>query len=124
MRSFAPRDCRSARDAWRCVALLLAAVGCVACDDDPLELTNDDREVVVPDRYRSCSVDEDCTLVSVSCDGCCQRDAVTKELEEKFDRDRRESCAGFSGDECDCSFQEMRALCEKERCVAIQIPVD
>jgi hypothetical protein len=99
-------------------------MGCLfGCDSAPLEVTNDDREVVVPDRYRDCSLDKDCVLTSISCDGCCQRDAVAKDQKDEFERDREESC-DYSGAVCDCSFSEMRAICDEERCVAVELVVN
>jgi hypothetical protein len=110
---------------FSCLALLLAAMGCLcACDDPPLELRKGDREVVVPDRYRNCSVDEDCVLVSTACDACCQRDAVAREQQEDFERDRKESCQGYSGPECDCAPLELRAICDGEHCAAVPLVVN
>lgn len=104
--------------------LILAAFSCMLACGGPLELTNDDTEVAVPERYRECSVDDDCTLVSISCNGCCQRDAVTKSLEKAFERARRDSCSGYPGPECDCEFRKLDARCKNERCTAVPTPVE
>lgn len=110
---------------FRCLAMLPAASSCeLACDADPLELTHHDSEVVVPARYRACSTDDDCVIVSISCDGCCQRAAVTKTMQDEFERDRKDSCAGYDGLECSCISPELDARCEKERCVALAIAED
>ncbi len=112
-------DMRGMMFATARATLFVCTVGCVlSCASDPLELTNEGREVVVPDRYRSCARDEDCMLVSIACDGCCQRGSVAKEFGDEYERDRRESCSRYRGPECDCMFLEMRALCEAERCRA------
>ena len=105
--------------------LALAAVSCLlACDTEPLELTTDGTEVVVPDRYRGCAVDDDCTLVSISCDGCCERDAVAKSLAKEFESTRKDVCSGYEGPECDCEFAKLDARCKNQRCAAVPTPVE
>jgi hypothetical protein len=120
------RDLKSKPNGLRLrrLSLMLAAFSCaLACDDEPLELTKGDTEVVVPERYRECSADDDCTLANISCDGCCDRDAVAKSLAKAFERDRKGSCSGYDGPECDCAFAELEARCKEERCVAVPVPV-
>ena len=99
--------------------MLLAALCASACDDGPLPLANEDMQVVVTERYRACTEDSDCTLADISCNGCCERDAVTTDLVDAFERDRAETCAGYRGPVCDCVVLPLEARCREDRCVTV-----
>jgi iron only hydrogenase large subunit-like protein len=96
--------------------LLLVCLLCAAACGDPLPLTNDDSQVVVTEKYRACSNDSDCVLASTSCNGCCERDAITSDLADEFDRERTKSCSGYEGPVCDCVFLPLAARCIDDRC--------
>jgi hypothetical protein len=96
----------------------LAALALGACSDDgPYALDREGGAVVVTEIYRECLSDADCVLVRVSCDGCCQRDAIASELGAEFEAAREEACRGYSGAECDCDIQPATARCMESRCI-------
>lgn len=75
--------------------------------------------VVVTDSYRSCETDADCSLVSTSCDGCCQQDAISHGLQRTYQARFREACAGYSGAICDCDVLPAEARCIEAKCALV-----
>lgn len=67
--------------------------------------------VLIGNEWRACAQDSDCVLVDVSCDGCCQQDAVATSVESDFGPARTDACADYEGGECDCCFVIREAAC-------------
>ena len=60
---------------------------------DPYALVRNDNVVEIGAAYLDCKVDEDCTLVGIGCNGCCQYGAIDEDLrstyEENFEQGLR-----------------------------------
>ena len=61
------------------------------------------RELIVPDDYRLCQIDSDCTFVETRCNSCCGYVGINKEFEEIFYQEiYSPSCENYNGPVCDC----------------------
>ena len=76
-------------------------------------------EVLIGSSYRPCSADEDCVLVDVGCDGCCQRDAIAEDLRADYMTEHGAICADYRGAICDCGYTPLEPHCVDARCVAL-----
>jgi hypothetical protein len=108
------------------VVLSLCFSQASGCDDSstgpdsktPFTLERQDTNVSVSEAYRPCVADIDCTLVNVTCNGCCERDAISSALVTTYKENRDAACFDYRGGVCDCDFLPMTARCEAQRCVA------
>lgn len=73
----------------------------------------------VASEYRECTADADCTLVSVACDSCCDREAVATSKQAAYEQERERACASFRGGECDCSRRPLAARCLEGSCAEV-----
>lgn len=69
-----------------------------------------------PDRYKACQEASECAIVDVSCNGCCQRDAVARKDSLDYVDHRERTCVGEQGAVCDCCYFPVEAVCEKNLC--------
>jgi hypothetical protein len=81
-------------------------------------LARAEANVVVNTKYRACGSDRDCKLVSTSCAGCCERDAIAVGLERTYDENFTNACADYEGAVCDCMEQPAEAHCIDAICVS------
>jgi hypothetical protein len=75
--------------------------------------------VSVSEIYRLCSNDADCKLVSTSCNGCCEQDAITRGRQSQYAEELAVACAGYEGPVCDCELKPVSARCISARCRAL-----
>lgn len=69
-----------------------------------------------PDRYRACQEASECAIVDISCNGCCQRDAVARKDSAAYAGHRERTCVGREGAICDCCYFPVETVCEKNLC--------
>ena len=96
--------------------MLLAACGSDHPVIDPggprdYSLQREGANVAVTPVYRYCSADTDCALVNVTCNGCCDRDAIAASLTDEYRSAHEDACEGYSGGVCDCAPESLRAVC-------------
>lgn len=97
---------------------LTIAAGLTACQsssqapDGGTPLT----EAVPPDELRGCRMDDDCTKVNTSCNGCCEQAAVNAASTAAYDAHKVRVCAGYAGPICNCFFRPSRVLCREHKC--------
>jgi len=82
-------------------------------------LTRDDADVVVGEVYRMCTQDHDCTLVGISCNGCCGQDAISRLREMTYRQELEAACRDYEGAICDCEPKALSAVCVQARCRAL-----
>lgn len=85
-------------------------------EPNPYTLERKDDRVEVTDVYTMCKSDDDCSLVNVTCNGCCDRESISSSLESKFDDEKELACSDYEGAICDCQELPLTAVCEDERC--------
>lgn len=69
-----------------------------------------------PSALQGCQGDSDCVLVDVSCNGCCERDAVNKNDTARYSDFKTRTCVGTWGAVCDCCYYFSKAICDKGAC--------
>lgn len=69
-----------------------------------------------PADLKRCEVDADCILVDISCNGCCDRDAVNRKDSLRYLEHRQATCVGELGSICSCCHFLARAACEAGSC--------
>lgn len=79
-------------------------------------MTRREAEVLITDAYTECNADEDCRLVSTSCNSCCQLGAIHSSLEATYEPNREAACADYRGGECDCDLPNASTRCVQGRC--------
>lgn len=112
-------DCAFAPLEARCVDSMCRAVSSPVEGDYRLARLGTNVLVTAP--YRDCQQDADCSLVSISCDGCCQRDAITSTLESTYDTNFAAACADYRGAICDCNIQPAEARCIDAVCTHVAL---
>ena len=70
-----------------------------------------------PAALKECEEDADCILVDISCNGCCDRDAVNREDSTSYLEHKRMTCVGEPGAICSCCHFPAKAACEAGICV-------
>jgi hypothetical protein len=88
----------------------------VVSNPDPLALMRVDSTVQLTDAYTACAAHSDCRLVFTGCDGCCQRGAINRELENAFIEHFQSACDDYMGVECTCELRDYVARCDAGRC--------
>jgi hypothetical protein len=97
---------------WLLIAICHILLGCQRDGSTP-------ETAPAPADLQHCRDDGDCILVDISCNGCCDQDAVNrKDSAEYFDHKSR-TCAGYSGPVCDCCFFKRKAVCTGGRCESL-----
>ena len=110
-------DCSFAALEARCVESMCRAVQMPAAGDYRLIRKNENVVVTAP--YRNCQQDADCILVSISCNGCCERDAIASTLESTYDENFSAACADYRGGICDCGLVPADARCIDSVCTHV-----
>ena len=101
-----------------CITSICSA--CASHDDNPYALDlDDDGNVAITEPYRACTVDADCERVNITCDSCCDVDAITATLVDRFRAERERACAAYDGPVCDCNARPPAARCIQQRCAAV-----
>jgi hypothetical protein len=72
--------------------------------------------VQLTDAYTACAEHSDCRLVFTGCDGCCQRGAINRNLEDAFIESFQSACDDYMGVECTCELRDYVPRCEAGRC--------
>jgi hypothetical protein len=75
--------------------------------------------VRVSDRYRTCGVDDDCVLVSTSCNACCDQDAIGTGDRDAYRTNFERACSGYQGAICDCEPLDLVPICQDGSCRAL-----
>lgn len=84
---------------------------------------------IITDNLKKCEKNDDCILVPIGCDGCCQYDALNKNNNDIYHKLLTDSCKEYSGAVCDCLSMsdlgyEEKAVCENGLCRRIEIPIN
>lgn len=69
-----------------------------------------------PSALQVCQEDGDCVLVDISCNGCCERDAVNKKDTTMYSDFKARTCVGTFGAVCDCCYFPSKAICDRGAC--------
>lgn len=70
-----------------------------------------------PAALKECAVDADCILMDISCNGCCDRDAVHRKDSASYLEHKRMTCVGEPGAMCSCCHFPAKAVCEAGLCL-------
>ena len=76
--------------------------------------------IPVPPALQACSSDQDCLVVSTTCNGCCQQGAVSRAHAADYDDARAKGCKGFSGAVCECMATPATAQCISGLCTLVE----
>lgn len=68
---------------------------------------------------RVCKVDADCILANISCNGCCQEEAINKKDSAGYAARKLKLCVGKLTSVCDCSPLPSIAKCLNTRCEVV-----
>lgn len=71
---------------------------------------------------QKCAKAEDCILINISCDGCCEREAINRTDSMSYMDLKSKTCVGKKGSICDCSELPAQAICENTVCKMVVIP--
>jgi hypothetical protein len=91
-------------------------------DRSVYKLERNGANVEVTPAYQECETDKDCTLVNITCNGCCEREAIQSSLEGEFEDAKKLACEGYQGPQCDCQELPETAACTAGRCEAVLEP--
>lgn len=69
-----------------------------------------------PADMQHCRNDGDCILVDISCNGCCEQDAVTRTDSSDYYDHKLRTCVGEPGPVCNCCFFKRKPACVSGRC--------
>ena len=69
-----------------------------------------------PAKYKKCQDVSECVIVDMSCNGCCQRDAVNRQDSSAYMGHKGRTCVGQPGGICDCCYFPVETVCEAGLC--------
>jgi hypothetical protein len=69
-----------------------------------------------PSQYKACGDVSECVIVDISCDGCCQRDAVNRKDSAEYEAHKGRTCVGRQESICDCCSLPAETVCEQGLC--------
>lgn len=69
-----------------------------------------------PAKYKKCQDVSDCVLVNVSCNQCCEQDAINRKDSLDYVSHKERTCVGIPGGVCDCCNISVEAVCERGMC--------
>lgn len=102
------------------IVLSILWIGCELSEDDQSSATlvtrGNSAEVSIADSARACQVDEDCSLISTGCDGCCQTSAINKAYVEQYWTEFNQVCSSYRGGVCDCLPISYIPECKNQLC--------
>jgi hypothetical protein len=104
---------------WIAAACLLASALLAGCEESKMP-----PDAPPPKSMQACAKTEDCILISTSCNGCCQRDAINKKDSAGYEAHRGKTCVGKQGGICDCVELPAVAECREKVCTLVVLPGD
>lgn len=91
--------------------LALVLAGCQLGEERPMP-----DQAPAPARFQACQQDSDCAIVDISCNQCCQQDAVNRSDSSDYMEHKSSTCVGRPGAICKCEYVPVRAACEQGLC--------
>ena len=71
----------------------------------------------VPAQYKVCAKDSDCSVISTTCNGCCESEGINTLYTAAFGKERDKYCSGYKGPVCDCCVRDQTASCVQGACM-------
>ena len=106
------------------LAILMAAVGYWSRPEAPVPERLIGQPVVSVDvDYAQCQIDNDCTVVDISCDYCSCGTPINKQYKEQYAAERSEKCQGYKGSVCRVACPPEEVKCVDLRCQFVPIVI-